>query len=405
MSTATERTGRDAGPVPVGERILAPDLARGFALLLVALAHSTGILNRTVPGVDFSPHGGEQVFYLVMFLLVHACALPLFAMMFGYGLIQFVRRQDSLGVPHEQTRAALLRRHLGLFVIGAVHGIFLFVGDVLGAFAVVGTVLTVLLLRRGNWAFRGSLVYLLFGGLYLGVLAVQVYPTLSGSSTTDVPAPADTTAAIATYPESIVDRLTDWPGSTLVLLTTILFAWIGAWAAKQRILDEPEKHRTLLQWGAIGGFTVAIAGALPMALTAGGFAGPDQDRAGAAKQLYEGAGLFGAVGYACVFGLIGMRLSRSKRDPHSIAPVAALVALGQRSLTFYLFQSVCWVILLTHYGLALGERTSSPAYTALICAVSVWLFSLLAASVMQRYGYRGPVERLIRWFTHGGHRR
>ncbi|GAA3092732.1 putative membrane protein YeiB [Kribbella aluminosa] len=399
---ARPASGAAAGAVPVGERILAPDLARGFALLLVALAHSTGILNHTVPGVDLEPHGLERVFYLVMFVFVHACALPLFAMLFGYGLVQFQRHQDDRGVPAVTTRAALLRRHLGLFVIGALHGIFLFVGDVLGAFAVVGAVLTVLVLRRGKWVYRVALGYLAFGLVYLAVLAVRVYPSMAAGTTTDVPAGPDTTAQVSTYAASIADRLTDWPLSTLVLLSTILFAWVGVWAARKRVLEEPQRHGRLLWSGVIAGFGVAIAGALPMALTAAAIAGPSQSLAGDAKHLYEGAGLFGAVGYACVFGLIGRRLARR---PRLSTPARALVALGQRSLTFYLFQSVCWLVLLTHYGLRLGERTGSPAYTALVCAVGVWLVSLVAASLLHRHGWRGPVERLIRWFTHRGHQR
>lgn len=401
MTTATHPR-PVAGAVPVSERLLGPDLARGFALLLVALAHATGILNHTVPGVDPDPHGPERAFYLVMFVFVHACALPLFSMLFGYGLVQFMRHQDARQVPATRTRAALLRRHLGLFVIGALHGIFLFVGDVLGAFAVVGAVLTVLVLRRGKWLYRGGPAYLTFAFGYLVLLAVRVYPSMSGSSTAEVPAGPDTTANIASYPASIVDRLGDWPGSTLTLMSTILFAWIGVWAARRQVLEQPEQHRRLLWSGLIGGFAIAIAAALPMALTAAGIAGPDPSLAGAAKHLYEGGGLFGAVGYACLFGLIGNRLAARARQS---AVVAALVALGQRSLSFYLLQSVCWVVLLTHYGLRLGERTSSPAYTALICAVSVWLVSLVVALALQRHGRRGPVERLIRWFTHGSHRR
>ncbi|MDX3006195.1 DUF418 domain-containing protein [Kribbella solani] len=401
MTTATHARSV-AGAVPVRERILAPDLARGFALLLVALAHATGILNGTIPRVDPDPQGPERAYYFVMFTFVHASALPLFAMLFGYGLVQFMRHQDERQVPPEKTRAALLRRHAGLLLLGVLHGILLFVGDVLGAFGIGGLILTLLVLRRGKWVYRLGLVYLGFGLVYLAVLAARVYPSMSGNSTTKVPTGQDTTATAVTYADSVKDRLTDWPISTLVLLSTILFAMIGVWAARQRILEEPAKHRKLLWSGAIGGFAIAIAGTLPTALTAAGVAGPEQSLAGASKQLYEGAGLFGSVGYICVFGLIGLRLANRQRTGRV---AGALVALGQRTLTFYLLQSVCWQLLLSHYLLRLGERTNSPAYTALACALGIWLVSLVLASVLQRFGYRGPAERLIRWFTHGSNRR
>ncbi|MEK8173537.1 hypothetical protein NKH77_45310 [Streptomyces sp. M19] len=50
---------------------------------------------RRPAGAEPSPHGWERPFNLVMFVFVHARAYPMFAVMFGYGLVQLARRQDE----------------------------------------------------------------------------------------------------------------------------------------------------------------------------------------------------------------------------------------------------------------------------------------------------------------------
>lgn len=389
-----------ARSVPVSERVLAPDLARGFALLLVALAHTTGIANGNIPGVDQTPHGLERPYLVVLFLFVHACALPLFSMMFGYGLVQFINRQNSLGVSVGETRRSLLRRHVGLLVLGAAHGILLFVGDVLGAFAIVGLAFTVLVLHRAGWVYRLGLIYLAFATVYVGVMAGLTFAGLArGQGNAQVPVGPDTSAALDSYPAAVLDRLSEWPISTLFLLTTALFALVGAWAARRRVLEEPSKNVRLLRLGFLGGFGLAVVGALPMALLAGDFVTMDAGTAGLAKIAYESAGLFGAVGYVSLFGLVALRLSK-RQGATMGAVVGALVALGQRSLSFYLFQSVVWLVLFSSFTLHLGDRTASPTFVAAGCAFGVWLVSLTVAAVMRRHGFRGPVELLIRRFAY-----
>jgi uncharacterized membrane protein YeiB len=91
--------------------------------------------------------------------------------------------------------------------------------------------------------------------------------------------------------------------------------------------------------------------------------------------------------------LIGMRLSdRQGRITLAIA------AVGQRSLTCYLAQSVVWTIVFTPYLLDLS-RTLSTTTTALLAVVS-WLATVVLAEQMRLAGYRGPFELLIRRFTY-----
>ncbi|MFE6613260.1 DUF418 domain-containing protein [Amycolatopsis sp. NPDC057786] len=380
--------------LPTSERVLAPDLARGFALLLVALAHTASIFLGNSPGVDHTPQGLERPYFVLLFVFVHACALPLFGMMLGYGMVQFADRQQALGESWPRTRGVLLRRHAWLLVFGAVDGVLFFSGDVLGAYGVIGVVFTLLLLRRGKGFYRIPALYLGFALCYLAVLMYLVLTGNSGDA--PVPSPDDTSSLAPTYGEALRGRLVEWPSITMVLLPSILFVWVGAWAAKKRLLEEP--NRKLLLVGLFGGFGVAIAGALPMGLFAGDYLGFDAETAGLAKVLYEGAGVFGAIGYLSLFGLVGMAVGKKRRG----VVVTAISALGQRTLSAYLFQSVAWLILAPPFLLGLGGQAGDPTFVAAACGLGVWLLTVVVAYLMHRKGYRGPAEILVRKLAYRG---
>jgi uncharacterized membrane protein YeiB len=77
------------GSVSPGERSLAPDLARGFMLLLIAMAYAPVYLFNVEPGVYTHPAGGDLLDKAVHFLsliFLDSRAYPMFAALFGYGM-------------------------------------------------------------------------------------------------------------------------------------------------------------------------------------------------------------------------------------------------------------------------------------------------------------------------------
>ncbi|MFJ9785654.1 DUF418 domain-containing protein [Amycolatopsis sp. NPDC101161] len=386
------------GPVRAGERALAPDLARGAMLLIIALANSATVFFATAPGIDKTPHGFERGYNVFLFLFVHARGIPLFAIMFGYGLVQLARRQQTAGAAPAAVRRVLVRRNGWLFAFGSVHGILLFSGDILGAYGLVGIVFTLVLLQRGERLYRVPLGYLGFAALAVVALAVVVVAGLvSGPAGPSVIPTGDSASmAAGSFTAAVAARLTEWPMTVLTMLPFILFVWVGAWAARRRVLEEPRNHRRLLRWGAATG--LGVAGGLPMGLLAGGFLEVDAETGPAVKLLYEASGFFGGIGYLCLFGLLALALTRSSRTN---AVVGALAALGQRSLSGYLFQTLAWTVLASPFLLSLGTGSASPTFTAAIAAMAVWLITVLAAYAMQRHAYRGPAEKLLRRLTYG----
>jgi uncharacterized membrane protein YeiB len=167
---------------------------------------------------------------------------------------------------------------------------------------------------------------------------------------------------------------------------------IGIWAGRRRVLERPEQYKTLLQATAVLGIGAAIAGALPVSLWIAGFTSEPTplNRFG---PLHDACGTLGGFGYAALVALIAIKL---KTNPGRIT--LAISAVGQRSLTCYLTQSVIWTVAFTPYLAGLADDLSITA-TALL-ATATWLLTVLIADQMRRANYRGPFETLIRRITY-----
>ncbi|SDD60973.1 DUF418 domain-containing protein [Glycomyces harbinensis] len=387
------------GPVDSAERALAPDLARGAMLLFIALANAAGYFLASAPGVETDPQGLERHYNVFMVEFVHARAFPLFAIMFGYGLVQLARRQERAGADPGQVRSVLLRRGVWLTVFGAVHGVLLYSGDFLGAYGLIGIAFTLILLQRSDKVHRFAPWYLAVGLVYVLVLAAMALASLGSGATSAVSVTAFPSVRAATYLDSVAERAAEWPVHTLTLLPMILMVWVGSWAARRRVLEEPARHLRLLGFAAVGGLAIALSAGLPMALHSGGFIEVGADATAPVRMLYETSGFFGGVGYVALFGLLAHALTRGRKAPGAV--VTAVSALGQRSLTGYLFQSVAWLVLAMPFTFALGDRVGSPLLVSGACAVLVWLASVVGAELMRRGGYRGPAETLLRRLVYG----
>jgi uncharacterized protein len=72
----------------------------------------------------------------------------------------------------------------------------------------------------------------------------------------------------------------------------------------------------------------------------------------------------------------------------------AIAALGQRSLSFYLFQSVLFVVILAPYAGGLGGQIGQLESD--LIAVLVWVLTVFVANFMHKRSIRGPFETFLR---------
>ncbi|WMY78335.1 DUF418 domain-containing protein [Citricoccus sp. I39-566] len=391
-----------ASPTPLSGRALAPDLARGMMLLLIALAHAPWFLYTSPVGVSpMHPADGNLADHLAQALtivMVDGRTHTMFGLLFAYGIGQMYARQTARGTAPGEVRGILRRRHAWMLIFGLVHAALLWQGDILGTYGLIGLLMMPLFFRRsdrtlGVWI----LVLLVLGG---AIMLISTAGTLLLPPGDDGGLAAQLQRASLAEPNYLAALLTRIPQwlfgllsgvGTLALPTVFL---VGILAARHRILEEPERHLTLLRWtAAVGigvGWTVGLAQAF---VHLGILELPNPSMLGA-PHFYSG--IFAGVGYAALFGLLAHRL-RTRGIPESL-PVRALSALGRRSLSGYLAQSVIYGPLLAAWGLGLGTHLSS--WSAMLLAVAVWLLTIGAALALDRNGQRGPAEVLLRRLTY-----
>ncbi|TKK80544.1 DUF418 domain-containing protein [Kribbella jiaozuonensis] len=359
-------------------------------LLLIGLANSANFAFAGQPGVESAPHGFERILNFLKLTFVDARAYPVFAVMFGYGLVQLARRQRNSGATPGAARRILLKRNGWLVAFGLLHATLLYFGDFLGAYGVVGIICTLFLLNRSDKFHRIVLVIWAFMAvevLVFGAKAALAVVNSSGPAhaLTNEPNPS---LAATSYFGSMVDRLHEYPMHFASVLGFIVIVWLGIWAARKQILENPAAHTKLLVSVASVGLGITVLGGLPLAFVGAGWLHVDESAVGSLSYLSHVSGMFGGPGYVALFGLLVARISKLS------LPVRAISALGQRSLSGYLFQSVSWMVLLAPFTLDL--RFGSTAYTAALVAIGVWIVSVVGAYAMSRRSYRGPAETLLR---------
>jgi uncharacterized protein len=374
----------DPGATPLPARSLAPDLARGGMLLLIALANVHTYLHAQGPGLRGYPGGLDTVdraVVLVQMLLVDGRAYPLFALLFGYGITQLAWRRAAVGMPAPLAEAMIRRRGAWLVAIGAGHGLLLFSGDIAGAYGLVAVLLAGVLVAGSDRALRTVAA--------TGIGFSALLSTLAGIP---LPAGADALRSVATADPlgAAALRALEWSLNGLVVQALAVFGAValGAWAARRRLLDDPAAHRVLLRRVAVTGIGAGVLLGLPFALvTAGYWAGPGP----LASAMHTLGGVAAGAGYAAAFGLVAIRRP---------GPVGrALAACGQRSLTGYLAQSVVFVALLPAWTLGLGA--TATVWQVSLLGFGVWVVTVAGAAGAARAGYRGPAETLLRRLTYG----
>lgn len=398
-----------SAPAPGTHRALAPDLARGLMLLFIALANVSFFLwGRESDELAMRPTDGSALDAALntgATLFIDARVYPMFAFLFGYGIVQFLESRWRRGLGRHAISRMLVRRHLWLLVFGAVHALLLFEGDILGAYGLTGLILAPLFMWGSERAMKIG-VAILAGLIALGGVLVVVGLTLLnmtvGASVLDA---GGSTSALGVEFSSVAHpdplsaaalRMLTWviaTPATVLMLVVPLSVLLGMLAGRRRWLDGVPGAVSLRTVAVLGTAIAVLAGA-PVAAQQLGWWEMSSAETMAWLSVSQALGVCGGVGYVAIVALVAQRIARP-------APqlVRALASVGKRSLTFYLLQSLVFAPLLSNWGVGLGAHLSVAGAFGL--AFGVWLCSVAIAVALERRGARGPAEMLLRRFTYG----
>ncbi|GAA4911849.1 putative membrane protein YeiB [Nonomuraea thailandensis] len=380
MTTLNEAPAR---PRATAGRALAPDLARGAMLLAIAFAHAPLF----VTDVHRGPAVLNAITDIFHFLFVNNHARPMFAFLFGYALVQLLDRQlERSGGDWVSARKLLRRRGWWLVAIGLAHVALLVPLDILATYGLAAVVLTGLLRRRDSaLLWTAGLTFVPATAL---VAVGMWFPLSRGISTL-------TKGSVAAdgqgFLPMLVERLSVWPfGLVVGGLSVVPGVVLGMWAARRRYLEEPDRHRPFLVRATVVTMVLSVAGSLPAALIqAGVWAEPSPAAVWAAVVAQPLTAYAGGIGTAGLVALVAIRAGRRRNRLTTMVE-----ALGQRSMSLYLFQSIAFIVIFYPYGLGLQDDLGLVGAT--LVAAGTWLLSLLLADLMRRVGYRGPAEILLR---------
>ena len=378
-------------------------------LLLIVLANTPWYLYGTSTGTStIHATDGSTLDRIVQFVIITAVdsrIYPMFAFLFGYGIVQMYTRSVDRGAEPRAVRRVLRRRHLWMIVIGFLHAALLWYGDIVGAYGLVGLIFTAAFLKRKNKTL------IVWASVLTGLLILAaVFAVIGSIFAAQAPAPAETVSflagvkdvnAIESWPASILPRLSTWAILlvfqgllTLVVPIAVLLAF---WAARRQVLERPEDHRRLLTTTAVVGLAVGWGGGALHALQHQGALPVPDHVSWVFSATQPVTGLFGGLGYIALFGLIAAALARRGDTAGPIT--TSITAVGKRSLSAYLAQSLICAPLLAAWGLGLGGILGSAAVA--LFAVGVWLLTVLGCAVLERQGRRGPAEWLLRRLSYG----
>jgi uncharacterized protein len=375
-----------------GNRIVSIDRMRGFSLLGIFFVN---MISFHSPLFDIDPltwwEGPlNRTTYILIDVLVQASFYPLFAMLFGYGLV--ILRERTLE-KNLKFYPLALRRLTILLVMGMIHAFLVWEGDILITYAVCGFAFLLFI----SWSAKrllvaGLLIYIIPNLILLLMLGAAVL--LEGSGELSLYDQEAANQAIALYQsgsfaEITEQRIAEWSenngafGFLFYFITIFPLFLIGAAAAKKRLFEKVElKKREMGSYAAVLAFFGLLLKLLPYII----------DRNLMTDYLQD---IFGGAMLAMVYALLIALISNNKKFDRMFAP---LEATGRLSISNYLFQSLLSTLIFYNYGMGYYGKISLFAGCAL--ALLIYSFQLAASSWWVARFHYGPVEWLWRIGTY-----
>lgn len=400
-------------PTALRERIPHLDILRGFALLGVLLSNihywfraPRGHQNLLVPA--WSDFGDISATWLVR-LLVDAKFIFIFSMMFGVGLAIQAERSGGEGF-----HARMARRLGVLAIIGALHVVLLWNGDILLPYACLGFLALpfVRCSRRmvGIWAL--ALYVLVFGLVLAGDLGKVLGPVLAAPTPEHLRAwdqgELEFMGTLARhYQDSswlavthfrVVDYLRILKESIPGFITVFINLLTGIWIWKTGLLRNPEAHRTALRrvavWNIPLGLLCHAIYASKMAITVWGYGQPWAIRR-FLPLVMDGSMILGALLLSLGFGAWILLRGQGGRWKGWLSPLAPL---GRMALSAYLTQSLFMTAIFYGWGLGLYNRMG-PLVGVLLGLGFFALQMVVCRWWLNHYCF-GPVEWVWRCLTY-----
>lgn len=378
---------------PNQQRIIELDALRGMSLFGILLMN---ILVLSFPfehvRLDLALQGIDSLLLRMVMLFVIGSFYPIFSFLFGFSLMLIYRSTQQRGIAF---KPVILRRLLFLMVLGFIHGFFLFAGDILLTYAVMGF--------AAMWCTKVSVKKLKNAAIILfvlkGVLFGLPFLILGWMSKAKLPFSGETQAALndvlqaktsSHYIDFFLYNAQDNLGKIPSILTIdwldiFPYLLLGMAAMKGNLVAWVKQHPTrTTQWGSL----FMVIGVLVKCIGAYAITNPN-------LMMFS----FMVGGPVLSVGIV-LLFFRVMQYPVAQKLLNPFRYPGKMSLSVYLSQSIVCSFLFTGFGL--GFYNTLPLYQTYLFALALFLIQVVVCYVYLRQFNQGPIEWVWRKITYFG---
>jgi uncharacterized protein len=397
MLTATQ----PSAPVGTSERMTVLDAVRGVAILGILVINIDALSGFAFTAA--SAHAGlplaaaDDAVWFVLAFLVEAKFYSLFSFLFGVGFAVFVQRASARGADPGRL---FKRRLVGLMIIGLVHTLFIWYGDILLTYAVIGFALVPFLRGDDRSVLRWAVGMLAAPIVLYAVMFAAAGQPPPAESSGEVSLPPVMAAAAqqfahGNYFEVVQGNIVFTIANVIRRLLLMFFPRVlgmfllGFYAGRRNIFADLSAHDRLIRSVVTLGLSIGLPLALFGAVWGEYAVGPPNIKGLIEAVIKSIAVPLLSLGY--IAGLC-ILFSRAPRLMRALAPA------GRMALTNYLMHSVAGLIIFYSFGFGLFGRVSLTV--AVAGAIVFFLLQMLISRWWLARAQFGPAEWLWRMFTY-----
>ena len=375
------------------QRDTAPDVLRGFALLGILVVNIQFMgLNSSEGARGEWTHGfaNGSATFLIAALFAGKFYL-LFSFLFGYSS-NYVIRNDS------SNRTRWIKRCFVLIAFGALHFTFLWHGDIIFMYGLLGLLLTFFFFRADSTIMIWSRIIFSISTiliLLIGALTLIVEFVLEEHLGSSTESSLDEILRNGTFLASIPARIELWIlsiSSGIFLQGGLAFAafLLGVRLARANFLSSPidkAANSRLMKKGLVFGLPIQVIAAVILV---------QNEQAPEPSESIYLISLFASIVAAPLLSMFYVGLIRKlvEEKPHL---VLWMKPAGKMSLTIYISQSVITSLIFGPWFLGLFQDLQT--WQVVLLAFGIWLLlSYLAAQWLKRFS-QGPLEKLVSSLT------
>lgn len=371
------------------ERILSIDIIRGFSILGIFLVNMMSFHSPLLylDPLQWWDHPIDRITYKVIDLFAQASFYPLFSMLFGYSMVLLWEKVQIRG---QHFYLIMGRRLLALLLFGIIHAFFVWHGDILIQYALLGFVLLPFLKLSGKSLFIAGISFYAIPALLITMLLFFASTVSPGEEVSLFDGEAVEQSIAAYQQGSFFDitqqRAIDWMETNNLENSPFLFISIfplflmGAGMAKLKWIQHHEAYRKRLWLILISTLVMGLGlKGLPYLIDGAWYAEYVQD----------------SVGGVCLAFFYGALLIVLTEKTKWLSPLALI---GKMSISNYLFQSIVSSMIFYGYGFGLYGKVSLFSGTILVFVI--FSLQIVLSRIWLNYFTFGPVEWLWRTISY-----